>query len=335
MSEHAFKRIGRDIREGRIGSLVLLYGKEQYLVNWAEELLVSTYINPATKQMDYAVFDASAAEPVEIRNACETIAMLSEKRVVTVRFGSKPKLKPTDVIKEAGELPPETLLILAFESEEIDKETLKAAEGRASVYDFASLDDRLLKAFIGKRVRAEGKTIGNGAAREFIEVSGYFHRDSDYTLYNLENDLKKIAAHCTGEEITADDINAVTNGSIERNIFALVDAVSKNRKDEAYRMLYNLLSGGDTVYHMLSMIIGQFEIILSVKELREKSMSNSQIHKALKIHEYRIKKAVPLADRYSIKDLRRILINAYEIDNSIKSGLMEAQLALELFIAEI
>ena len=102
-----------------------------------------------------------------------------------------------------------------------------------------------------------------------------------------------------------------------------------------YRMLYNLLSGGDTVYHMLSMIIGQFEIILSVKELREKSMSNSQIHKALKIHEYRIKKAVPLADRYSIKDLRRILINAYEIDNSIKSGLMEAQLALELFIAEI
>ena len=84
MSEHAFKRIGRDIREGRIGSLVLLYGKEQYLVNWAEELLVSTYINPATKQMDYAVFDASAAEPVEIRNACETIAMLSEKRVVTV-----------------------------------------------------------------------------------------------------------------------------------------------------------------------------------------------------------------------------------------------------------
>ena len=42
-------------------------------------------------------------------------------------------------------------------------------------------------------------------------------------------------------------------------------------------MLYNLLSGGDTVYHMLSMIIGQFEIILSVKELREKSMSNSDM----------------------------------------------------------
>lgn len=335
MSEHAFKRIGQDIREGRIGSLVLLYGKEQYLVNWAEELLVSTYINPATKQMDYTVFDAASAQAVEIRNACETIAMLSEKRVVTVKFGVKSGLKPTDILKDSENLPAESLLILVFEKDEPDRETLKAAEGRALVYDFASLDDRLLRAFIGKRVRAEGKTISNAAVRAFIESSGYFHRDSDYTLYNLENDLKKTAAYCEGEEITAEDIDTVTNGSIERNIFALVDAVSKNRKDEAYRMISNLISGGDSIYHMLSMIIGQFEIILSVKELREKSMNSAQIQKALKIHEYRIKKAVPLADRYSVKELKRILINAYEIDNSYKSGLMDDRLALELFIAEI
>lgn len=335
MAEHAFKRIGRDIKEGRIGSLVLLYGKEQYLVNWAEQLLVSTYINPATRQMDYAVFDAADAEAYEIRNACETIAMLSEKRVVTVKFGAKARLKPADIINETAPLPAETLLMLVFENDEPDREALKTAEKTAVIYDFGSLDERLLKAFIGKRVRACGKTIGNAAAREFIEISGYFHKDSDYTLYSLENDLKKIAAHCEGEEITAEDIDAVTNGSIERNIFALVDAVSKNRKDEAYRMLYNLLTGGDTVYHMLAMIISQFETILSVKELREKSMTNAQIQKALKIHEYRIKKSVPLADRYSAKELRRILINAYEIDSNIKSGLMEAQLALELFIAEI
>lgn len=335
MSEHAFKRIGQDIREGRIGSLVLLYGKEQYLVNWAEELLVSTYINPATKQMDYTVFDAASAQAVEIRNACETIAMLSEKRVVTVRFGVKSGLKPADILKDSEKLPAETLMILVFEKEEPDKDILKAADGKALIYDFASLDDRLLRAFIGKRVRAEGKTIGNAAVRAFIESSGYFHKDSDYTLYNLENDLKKTAAYCTGKEITAEDIDTVTSGSIEKNIFALVDAVSKNRKDEAYRMLSNLISGGDSVYHMLAMIIGQFEIILSVKELREKSMNNAQIQKALRIHEYRIKKAVPLADRYSVKELKRILINAYETDNSYKSGLMEDRLALELFIAEI
>lgn len=189
MSEHAFKRIGRDIREGRIGSLVLLYGKEQYLVNWAEELLVSTYINPATKQMDYTVFDAASAQAAEIRNACETIAMLSE-RIVTVRFGVKSGLKPADILNDSEKLPAETLLILVFEKEELDKDILKAADGKAMVYDFASLDDRLLRAFIGKRVRAEGKTIGSRAARAFIESSGYFHKDSDYTLYNLENDLK-------------------------------------------------------------------------------------------------------------------------------------------------
>lgn len=335
MPEHAFKRISKDIKEGQIGSLVLLCGKEQYLVNWAMDLLISTYVNPVTKQLDCAVFDASSSEYDEIVNACETIAMLSEKRVVIVNFGDKPKIKAAELISKAENLPSETLLILSFESEELDKEVVKSAELRGVIYNFGSLDDRLLKAFIGKRVKNEGKTISNAAAREFIEVSGYFQRNSDYTLYNLENDLKKVAAYCTGDEITSEDINVVTCGNIERNIFALVDAVSKNQKDKAYAMLYNLLSGGDTVYHMLSMIISQFETILSVKELREKSMNSTQIQKELKIHEYRVKKAIPLADRYTIKELKKILINAYETDNSIKSGLMDASLALELFVAEV
>ncbi len=335
MSEHAFKKIGRDIKEGRIGSLVLLYGKEQYLVSWAEKLLVSTYVNPDIKQIDYTAFDAATSELYEITNACETIAMLSEKRVVSVAFGPKSKLKAEDILNEADNLPHETLLILVFEKETLDKEIAEAAKDKAILYDFTSLDNSSLRSFIGKRLKAAGKTISNAALKEFIETSGYFHKESDYTLYNLENDLKKIIAHCSGDEISKEEVSDLTDGNIEKNIFKLVDAVSRNRKDEAYRMLHNLFSAGEEIYKILYMIVSQLEIILSVKELREKSMSISQINKALKVHEYRIKKAIPVADRYSTKKLKRILINAYEIDNNYKSGLIDGRLAIELFIAEM
>ncbi len=335
MSEHAFKKIGRDIKEGRIGSLVLLYGKEQYLVSWAEKLLVSTYVNPDIKQIDYTAFDAATSELYEITNACETIAMLSEKRVVSVAFGPKSKLKAEDILNEADNLPHETLLILVFEKETLDKEIAEAAKDKAILYDFTSLDNSSLRSFIGKRLKAAGKTISNAALKEFIETSGYFHKESDYTLYNLENELKKIAAHCVNDEISIEDVNEVTDGNIEKNIFKLVDAVSRNRKDEAYRMLHNILSGGERFQIILYMIVSQLEIILSVKELREKSMNISQINKALKVHEYRIKKAIPVADRYSIKELKHILVKAYEIDNSYKSGIIGERLALELFIAEM
>ncbi len=335
MSEHAYKKITRDIKEDRIGSVVLLYGKEQYLVNWAENLLVSTYVNPDTMQMDYTVFDAASSELYEITNACETIAMLSEKRVVAVNFGLKSRLKAEDILNEISDLPSETLLILTFEKENLEKEVFDAAKGKATLYDFTSLDNSLFRSFIGKRLRTAGKTISNAALKEFVEISGYFQKGSDYTLYSLENDLKKIIAHCSGDEISREEISELTDGNIEKDIFKLVDAISRNRKDEAYRMLHNLLSAGEEISKILYMIVSQLEIILSVKELREKSMTASQIHNATRIHEYRIKKAIPVADRYSIKKLKHILINAYEIDNNYKSGLIDGRLAIELFIAEI
>ena len=55
----------------------------------------------------------------------------------------------------------------------------------------------------------------------------------------------------------------------------------------------------------------------------------------LKCHEYRIKKAASFAGRMSEDAIRTILIYAYEIAINIKTGLMDSNMALEYFVAEI
>lgn len=204
-----------------------------------------------------------------------------------------------------------------------------------SLYDFGPLSGAQLRSFIVKRFKASGKVCRNSIVDMLIEDSGYGNREIDYNLYNLENDIRKIIAHSDGEEIVSSDVALTISTNLETNVFAMLDAISRNRKDEAYRLLHNLLVSGEGVYRLLALISSQLELILEVKEMRDEGMSLPQMHKLLGIHEFRIKKAMSVTEKYSSSGLKKILSKAYEIDGNIKTGLLDQTLALELFIAEI
>lgn len=336
MAEHAFKTIGKDVKEGRVGPVVLLHGKEQYLVDWAIDMLVGRFVNPITREMDYSIFDASVNTSDEVIAACETIAMLSEKRVVLVKIGTdKIKLDEEALVSYLKDVPSETMLILAYGAEDKAKKLFKEASKVGSDYDFGTLDERTLKGFIGKRLKAEGKDMSPQALRELTIMSGYFNKDSDYTIYNLINDISKLSAYAEGDVISKEEVEELTGQMAEKNIFAIVDAVSRGRKDDAFRIFNDLLNGGTSIFSIIGLLVSQFELMLSGKQLKAQGMNNIQIGKTLKVHEFRVKKAMQVADRYSEDRLKKILISAYEIDSSIKSGNLSDRLALEMFMASM
>lgn len=340
--------IGKDIKAGRIGSLVFLCGEEQYLVNWAADLLVKTYINKACESLDYIKLDPENLTVDSIKESCETLSMLSPKRVVLIpelpaASGKKSRNFSENDEKELIEyfeaIPDSCLLIItAGKPDSKSKKKIKLQEAAAKsgiVYDFTSLNGSLLKSFIVKRFKTAGKVCRNSVINMLISDSGYGNKEIQYDLYNLENDIRKIIAHSEGEEILESDVSSTLSVNPETNVFAMLDAISRNRKYEAYRLLHNLIVSGESVFGLISRISSQIELILEVKELREEGMTPPQIHKKLNIHEFRIKKAWAVTEKYSVSQLKKILSKAYEIDGNIKSGLLEQTLALELFIAQI
>lgn len=339
MAEYAYNRIGRDIREGRVRNLVMLYGKESYLIDWALGLLIGEYINPAVKALDYTHIEAGDVVCADIETACEMLPVMSEKKVVSVRFGEeKSKVKEAELIDYIGNLPESSLLILCFYKEKISAGLEKAAKN-AIIYEFAPFnktkDEKTLLSFIAKEARTWNKTISPSVARELVIASGYLQKDSEYTLYNLKNDMIKLCAHAAGDQIESEDVEAVTSGNIEKDVFKMVDCICRNRKDEALKLLHNLLTSGTSPFHVTSLIISQFETILSVKELKDMGYNLTQIKNALKIHEFRVKIAMGLSGRYSQNSLKKILVAAYSIENDIKTGNLDSKMALELFIAGI
>jgi DNA polymerase-3 subunit delta len=342
--EHDFKRIKKDIKADKIKSPILFYGREDYLTKWAISSIVDKYVASSFIEMNFSRITATGITFIELMNQCETLPIMSNRRVVVIEgfsplagqklkgFSDADELNLADYLKSI----PETCLLI-FTGQTVDKrrKLYKTINEYGCCYEFKELDVSSLKKFIRKRFNDAKKNIKPSLVNQIIEMSGYYDKDSDYTLYNLDNDLRKVIAHSRGDEIKTEDVMNCISGNIEKDIFAMIDALSLNKKDEAFSLLHNLLSSGENVFKILALICMQLETILFVKEHKEEGYSYSDINKELGIHEYRVKKASAFTNRYSSEQLHKALSLVYQVEKNIKEGMLDSRLALEMLISQI
>ena len=358
-NDHAYIRIGNDIKTGRIPGLVVLHGEEQYLVDFYTGVLVSKFVNEASKSLDLAELDRDNLTAAAVIENLETISMLSDRKVVVIRDfidakGRFPKnMDPKSTEFKAfaqyiADIPDGSLLIITAAKQEdtsaaskraLDGQIKKISKGGA-VYDFERLNFGQLRGFIEKRFRSSGKGYKPSLIDMIIRECGYDNKNIDYGLYELENDLKKVIAHCgASNEITRDDIEDVITANPENDVFGMIEAISVRRKDRALKLLHNIMEDGTSEFAVLALLTKQLEIMLISKEMKDEGMNINAITSALaKSHnakDFVVKRALANANKFGTEDLKRILSSAYDIDMNIKSGLYSGTLALEMFIAGV
>jgi DNA polymerase-3 subunit delta len=338
---HAYKRIADDLASGRVASPLLLFGKERFLVRWAADAVTDKYVDPSLRAIDFARLDGATAQADAVVQNCETLPLGSAKRIVLAEglsvFAGDDAKAAARFDEDAfcaylDKLPDTCVLILTADRADKRKKLYKTVVKRGAAYEFTSLDPPLLRAFAKKRFKDAGKRVSDSVLHQFTEMSGYFERDSEYTLYNLENDIKKLVAYCEGEEIRLSDLSAVMDAGLELNAFALADAVSRGRRSEAFDLLASLLSSGENVYRLLALLISQFELLLSVREMMDEGLTRARMQSELDVHEYRLRMAAETAARFETSALRATLLRACEADKHIKTGLLRDALALEMFV---
>lgn len=342
--KHSFKVFSENLKADKIDKVLLMYGVEQYLVKWACETLAKRYVNPAVYSMDFVQLEGDEASCSQIIEACETFSMFSEKRVVWVRDfkplqSDNAKGWTKDQIRRLSDYVENSNdgALLVFSSEEIKAgATLTAAlKKHGQCYDFDKIDKGELTSFARKRFKSAGLEIGPQAMQMLIESTGYFNKESDYRLFHFDNDIRKIIAHAEGGRVSEEDIAQTVRGDMDTFVFDMLDAITGNSKDKAFQILYNILYSGRDAFSVIGAIVSQFELLLSVKELREDGADLSAMQKKLGGSEYRIRKMIPYTAKYSAQKLKKTLSAIYETDRQIKTGLLDSRTALELFIAGI
>ena len=342
--KHSFKVFSENLKNDNIGKVLLFHGVEEYLMKWAVDTLVKKYVNPAVKSMDYVLLDDDHVTCAQVIEAAETFTMFSEKRVVWIRDfkplnGDSPRGYTKDDIKDLAAYLENSNegTILIFSAGEIKKNGIlpTALKSCGQVYEFAPIDKPDLVSFARKRFQGAGVEITPGAISALIDATGYYHKESDYRLFHFDHDIQKIIAHSDGMRVTEEDITKTVSGDMDTFVFDMLDGISSNQKEKAFSVLYNMMHAGTDAFSIIGAIVSQFEMMLSVKQMREDGLDLGAIHKKLGGSEFRIKKMMPYANRYSVDRLKEILISIYETDRNIKTGLLDPQMALEMFIAGI
>ncbi|MGC9031421.1 MAG: DNA polymerase III subunit delta [Minisyncoccia bacterium] len=231
-------------------------------------------------------------------------------------------------------------IFIFFEEEDlkINKNLFKDFQDKVKFYNFDFLLPYELKKWIEKKTKENNFYFEKGAFEKFIE---YINED----LFEAQNALEKIFAFKnygkTGDfKIKNEDIEILFRKKNKAKIFDTIEQISKKNKKGALKLLQEHYDKGDSPLYIFSMIIYQFRnlILLSYLLQKEKKILPFQIEKIQKrtgLSLFVIKKSLSILEKFTFVELKKIFSFLFQLDSQVKSGKIDPELALKLFIAQI
>ena len=336
-ADMAYRDFVNDRQKGILKDVLMFYGAEDYLMNWAIEMLIGDNTEPDSRDLEVRNMDGGSVTAFDIMGEARAYSMFSPKRVIIVRNYLPLYRKAADagmdgLLEFSGGGIGSSVVIFALESRfsnditAFGKKMIKACGS----YEFSRLERADLKSFITKRVHSAGKMIARRELEHMIDVTGYYNKGSSYDLAQLDRDVKKLTGACSGDDITAGLIEDILIGDSDRFVFNLADALMSGNREKSLAIAEAIIRDDDGAMAVLALLTKQFEIMYDALELSDRGYSISSMAKKTGINEFRFKRAYSAAGRYSRSRIKKILTDLYDTDRDIKRGDIDKDTALEL-----
>ncbi|RLC77361.1 MAG: DNA polymerase III subunit delta [Chloroflexi bacterium] len=289
---------------------------------------------PDTVDLNTTLLEGRSLTLGELRHACDAIPFLAEKRLVIVngllaRLTAKEKLMG-ELADYLPRLPETTRLVFVEEkSLPASHPILKLAqqEEQGYVKKFSPPDAKALPHWVEKRARKHGGEIEPQAAHHLAAVVG-----ADLRLLNQE--IVKLITYTNAERpVAKQDVDRLTSYVQAAIIFDMVDALGRRDGRTAAQTLHRLLDEGEHPLGLMGMVVRQFRLLIQVKELKAKGGSKSAIAKTIGLHPFPTGKLYDQATGFTAAQLETVYRHLLDTDVAIKSGEIEAEVALDLLVA--
>ncbi|MDE5866902.1 MAG: DNA polymerase III subunit delta [Lachnospiraceae bacterium] len=198
------------------------------------------------------------------------------------------------------------------------------ANGRA--IEFKAQDEGILKRWILGTLKKENKKITERDLSLFLEKTGT-------DMENISKELEKIICYCMDKEvITGADIEEICVRQVNNQIFDMMDAIAGKRQKEAMDLYYDLLTLKEPPMRILFLLARQFNLLLQVKELKQKGYPAKVIGENVGLPGFIAGKYVNQAEKFSAQYLRRAVTDCVETEEAVKTGKMNDVLSVELLL---
>ena len=321
------KKLSEEIKSGQLKQVYILYGEEAYLRNQYKEKLKNALLGEGDS-MNFHYFEGKDVRSGEVIDLAETMPFLANCRVII--------LENSGLFSHGGEelatyleAPSETAYFV-FVEPTVDKRSklYKAATAKGRAIEFGAQDEAVLKRWILGFLKKENKSITERDMNLFLDKTG-----SD--MENIRGELEKLLCYCLDRDvITVQDIEKVCTKQVSNQIFDMINAVAEKKQKTAMALYYDLLTLKEPPMRIMILIARQFNLLLQVKELRNKGLDANAIGTKVGLAGFIAKKYVAQASKFKEDDLRRALADCVESEEAVKTGRMNDVMSVELLIVK-
>ena len=325
------------LKGGNIAPVYLFTGPEAYIKREALSALRAKVLQPGLEALNDQVLEGVDAQA--IIDACETLPMLCERRVVTVRDWAplmkekaKNEERDTERISAWLENPPVTCVLVFYMRGELDKRKKLSAllSKKATVVSFDLLSDPDLRRWCAGRLKPLGKSIDVAALNTLTYMAGR-------ELTRLSGELDKLAAY-VGEArdmITEADVRAIVPPSLEYNVFEILNNLLAGDVAKGQETVNRLLQGGQTPTGVFAMMTRQIRQLAHMKCALDAGTPVQVVQEQLKLHPYAAKQTARQCAKLSADWLTTLYERCVASDFDVKSGRLRDKEALDALILEI
>ena len=335
-----YKELNKNIKNNEISPVYLFTGPEQYIGNMMEKTLADMEISRGLETLNLTIYSDKNLDVSELLATCETLPLMSKKRMVIVRkeaqFDKITDKKDLERLTAYLEKPcPSTLLIIYWEQPDKRKKVYKAITKYGSVVVFEKLDAGELQAWITRRIQNAGKKIARSALDVFIQRSMYLANEKK-NMEMVDHELNSLIDYIGDrEEVTKEDVLLILPQSIEDGIFKMIDYAMTGEKGRALLMLSQFYQEGESPFGVFSLLLRQIRMLLMVKIHTERGMSPKTVAGEMKLAPFVVNKILKNGRNYPLESLWDLMILGGDLDARMKLGEIDQNFALELFLMKI
>lgn len=323
-------------------SSVLIYG-DPFLAEEALTKLVKDSGFEDLLESNWHRFSYPNLTLEQLKLTCDAMPFLSTTRFVIVRnllssFDSRLS-KRGDLKKGStaswkglstylGVMPESTELVFVDGLLQSDNWMLKELRGKTKIESCPAPRRRDLALWVRQRVGERGSKISPSALMLLINHVGV-------NLRTLDTEIEKLTLYAGEDLIDEGQVSGLVSDVREARIFDAVDAVIESKGDLALRFIQKIRSGGAGVTYILSMLGRQLRLVTLAKELQETQTPYSDIGGRLQIKsDFVVQKTIGQAKLVSWERISFLYDQIITADWYIKQGILDEDLALELFVIE-
>lgn len=282
------------------------------------------------------IYNAEETAVIDILNEASYVAMFDEMKYLIVKnanfFGSK-KLKEEEeqaLINYLKNPYPFTTLIFT---------TYEEVDGRKKITKRMKELDHFIHITLPKGFELQEK-VNNLLIKKKYKIekeSISYIINSCLGNYDLiVNEIEKLDLYYEKpSKIDFKTVKEIVSKTMSENQFKFVEAVIAKDLKKAKRLYeeFNILKMDP--FSLIHLLAREYRFLIEMKNMEKKRYSKLEIEKTLKIQDWQFEKLKKEASNYHEDDLKDCLIRLEKLDYEIKSGKLDKQLSIDLFLLDL